>query len=312
MLFPRLSAEQAGEALAALGVIEPADQIRVEWRTDRWAVHLPGQRLAWFAATERARVRLSKERRVLRLLEARCSFQAPRVVAESASGDYDLRTMVAGLVDPWPVYDRVRHDPALARRLGAGVGAILAEQHTRISEQDVAGWLPRQPDWPESRAWIRERLPQVIDDAPLMADIEAVMAGYEAVTVGEPDRALIHQDVGFHNLALDPWSLEVRGLFDYESASWSDRHHDFRYLLFDFDRPEMLDSARAIYEPLVGRPILPERDAVQRGQRHHLLGLPGRHPTPRSILRPHPGPGSGMDPPGCRTDRAPTHQVAKT
>ena len=51
----------------------------------------------------------------------------------------------------------------------------------------------------------------------------------------------------------------MRGIFDYEGAAWADRHHDFRYLVFDFDRYELLDAARAVYEPAVGRAIRRER-----------------------------------------------------
>jgi aminoglycoside phosphotransferase (APT) family kinase protein len=81
------------------------------------------------------------------------------------------------------------------------------------------------------------------------------MAAYEAVPVCEADRALVHTDVGFHNLAIDPVSRVVHGLFDYDSAAWADRHHDFRYLVFDRAGDEMLNAACGTYEPLVGRAI---------------------------------------------------------
>ena len=32
----------------------------------------------------------------------------------------------------------------LARRIGRSIGAILVEQHTNITEGDVAGWLPQR------------------------------------------------------------------------------------------------------------------------------------------------------------------------
>jgi aminoglycoside phosphotransferase (APT) family kinase protein len=75
-----------------------------------------------------------------------------------------------------------------------------------------------------------------------------VIERYEAVSVGTKDRALVHGDVGLHNLAVDPLTDTVNGIFDYDSAAWADRHHDFRYLLFDVDREDMLDSALEVYE----------------------------------------------------------------
>ena len=47
----------------------------------------------------------------------------------------------------------------------------------------------------------------------------------------------------------------VNGVFDYDGAAWADRHHDFRYLLFDVGREDMLDSALRIYEPAVARSL---------------------------------------------------------
>jgi hypothetical protein len=53
-------------------------------------VWLPGERIAWFPAPELGNQRLAIERRVLRLLEERCSYQAPRILFVSDSG-FDVR-----------------------------------------------------------------------------------------------------------------------------------------------------------------------------------------------------------------------------
>jgi hypothetical protein len=45
----------------------------------------------------------------------------------------------------------------------------------------------------------------------------------------------------------------VNGVFDYDGAAWADRHQDFRYLLFDIGREDMLDAAPEVYEPAAGR-----------------------------------------------------------
>ena len=165
----------------------------------------------------------------------------------------------AGRADPWNVYAVLQHSPEAAARIGAAVGAILAEQHSCIAAREVAGWLPLRPSWPESREWIRARLPGVIDDAELQARADDLMCVYEELAVGDDDRVLAHTDVGLHNLAIDPDSYDVRGVFDYEGAAWADRHHDFRYLVLDADRYELLDSAAAVYERAAGHSIDRER-----------------------------------------------------
>jgi hypothetical protein len=107
--------------------------------------------------------------------------------------------------------------------------------------------------WPEDGDWIRERLPRVVEDAALGAEIGEALQAYEALRIEEADRVLVHGDVGLHNLAVDPATLTVRGIFDYDGSAWADGHHDFRYLLFDVDRPEMLEGALSVYEPAVRR-----------------------------------------------------------
>jgi hypothetical protein len=86
MSFANLTPRLACEALARAGLRLLPHQVRVEAREQRWVAHLPGQRLAWFAASEGGRRRLATERRVLRLLEAHCSFGAPRVLFEDPAG----------------------------------------------------------------------------------------------------------------------------------------------------------------------------------------------------------------------------------
>lgn len=255
-----LTAEVACEALRSAGVTcSPKDVVLVA-RDERWAVSLPSERIAWFPSSELGNRRLGVERRVLRLVAERCSYQVPRLLSVSDRG-FDLRQKVAGRCDPWGLFHRCQTDLNLAQNIGHSIGSILAEQHIKIQETDVAGWLPQRVAWPEPSLWIRERLPYVLDDRDLIRIMEQVIERYEDVPVGVEDRALVHGDIGLHNLAFDAVSDNVNGIFDYDSAAWADRHHDFRYLLFDVDREDMLDSALEVYESATGRQI--SRDRVR-------------------------------------------------
>ncbi len=250
--YETLTPAVARAALAACGFGPQPAALTLEAREERWLVRLPEERrLAWFAASARGRARLEPERSVLRLIAARCGFRVPRILVESADGDLDARAIVPGTDDPWGLYVAVRDRDGFGARIGAAVGAILAEQHCRIRAPDAAGWLPARPSWPESAEWVAERIETVVDDARLAADARAVMAAYERVHVAEVDRVLVHGDLGLHNLAVDPRTEEVCGVFDYEGAAWADRHHDFRYLVFDFDGNDVLEAALSVYEPIV-------------------------------------------------------------
>ncbi len=253
-LFPSLDADKAARTLRAAGLtLAPAD-LRVERRDERWAVFLPGERIAWFAATARGAGEIAIERRVLKLLAERCSFGIPRLLQESPAG-FDLRAMVPGRCDPWALYHELESDIPLARKIGGALGEILAEQHTRIGRADVAGWVPEGLSWPEPKNWIMQRLPKVTGDSGLMTAASDLLDAYEKIVVAPIDRVLVHGDLGLHNLALDPLTKDVHGVFDYSGAGWADRHHDFRYMVLDRPGEELLDAALAVYEPATGRSL---------------------------------------------------------
>jgi hypothetical protein len=249
-----LTPERVCDLLRSAGFACSSEELNISAREDRWAVALPGGRMAWLPASATGEQRLAAERGVLQLLTERCRFAVPRVLFVSPAG-FDVRQMVPGHCDPWGLYHRCQADSALARRIGRWIGFALAEQHTAVGEADVAGWLPRRVPWPESGDWIAQRLPEVIDDRGFIRAMEDVIRRYEALSIDACDCALVHGDVGLHNLALDPATDAINGMFDYDSAAWADRHHDFCYLLFDVGRDDMLDAALEAYEPSAGRII---------------------------------------------------------
>ena len=154
-----------------------------------------------------------------------------------------------------PDQDRYGAGPAIGRAL-----AILVEQHTRLASADVAGWLPARVAWPEPGDQVRSRLARVIDDPKLVGRLDRVFRAYEQVAAQADDRVLVHGDLGLHNIAVDPVTAEVRGVFDYDGAAWADRHYDFRYLIFHSTHEEALEAALAVYESAIQRRL--ERNRI--------------------------------------------------
>lgn len=255
-----MNAAEASALLDAAGVRVAPRDVRIEAREERWAVSLPGQRMAWFPSNAEGRRRLATERRLLRLLADRCSFRVPRVLLEAEAG-WDVRALVPGVCDPWGLYRRTRTDRELARRLGRTIGDILAEQHTLVQHADVEGWLPEVVPWPKPLGWMRARLSAVVDDPRLLADIERALRRYQDQKVEARDHVLVHGDLGFHNVSIDPGTDRLLGVFDYNGAAWADRHHDLRYLVFGIaaDGEDELDGALEVYEPATGMRIDRER-----------------------------------------------------
>lgn len=228
-----MTPESAQAALEALGAPCRLEDIQLQLRGDRGFAFLPGHRLAVFPVSGTAALRVARERAVLRALEHRCSFRTPRILAEAPDSSCDLRMMVPGVHATSDVYDRVRDDAPNAQRMGTALGNMIAEVHIGVRLTDLSMQLPTMPEWPESRAWIRERLPHVIDDPALEAAADHIIARFEdSAPAGAPvDRVLVHTDLGLHIVSIDSDTLTVHGIFDWEGGCWSDRHFDFRHLL---------------------------------------------------------------------------------
>lgn len=237
---------------AALELGDAADLLRIEHRDDRFVACLSGERLAWFPQSTSGAALVEREGRVLELIAHHCRFAAPRVLGSGPN--WQLRSAVPGIVDPWELYQRILSDPVLAGRLGQALGTILADQHRNVPPSALADWLPTRPQWPYPLATIAADLPHVLTDGALVRGALEVVAAYDAFCAATTDPVLIHGDLGLHNLALAPEGT-LAGIFDYGDAACADRHRDFAYLLFDGPDDTLLRSAIAAYEASGGAHI---------------------------------------------------------
>lgn len=243
---------------AALGPsVDPA-LLRIDIRDDKFAAFLPDGRIAWFPTGDLGAEALEREARVLDLLHRHCSFVAPRMLARGPN--WQLRAQVPGDVAPWTRYRQVQNDLAFAGALGSQLGTMIADQHGAVPPAALAGWLPDRPAWPYRLPRIAADLPYVLAEA-LLSQAIAVIARYEVVCSETVSRVLVHGDLGLHNLVFAPDDT-VAGIFDYADAAFADRHHDFRYLLFDSTDDTLLTAAIAAYRAAGGAPIDPQRVAL--------------------------------------------------
>lgn len=250
--------ERVSAALGKAGFPHDPHELALDAREDRSAVRVSANRMAWFPSNEQGRKSLSKERRILRLLDRYCRFPAPRVLYEDDTG-WDLRAVVQGAVQPSGLFERLVGDPVFAHSFGADLGRMLADQHTRIPPTELAGWLPAIPNWP--RPEDLPHLGEVVDDPRLLAGIGRALQQYAESRSALQDPVLVHADLGPHNIVVDPISRRPLGLFDYEGAVFGDRCHDFAYMVFPPAEEPMLEGALSTYEPATGISI--DRDRVR-------------------------------------------------
>jgi aminoglycoside phosphotransferase (APT) family kinase protein len=102
------------------------------------------------------------------------------------------------------------------------------------------------------RETVMVKLPLVVQDAALIDRLSLAMDAYYSLTIAEHERALVHGDLGLHNMAFDPGSHDANGIFDYGDAAWADRHHDFRYLMFGAVQDTLLDATMRAYTLATG------------------------------------------------------------
>lgn len=247
------TAEAVAAALATIGLaIEPAE-ITLLPRDSRFAARLPGHRIAWFPTDPAGEVRLTREARALGLIQRHCRFLAPRLIHASASR-WQLRHEVPGTTDPFAIYHRVRDDRRFAATLGGNFGRLLADQHLSIPPAELGDWLLPRPGWPPPTPRLAQDLPRVTNDRDLIDHALALLARSDEAEAQVTDRVLAHTDFGFHNMVVTPEGAVV-GVFDYDEATHTDRHYDFRYLLLDDRDDTLLVNAIEAYQAAGGATI---------------------------------------------------------
>jgi Ser/Thr protein kinase RdoA (MazF antagonist) len=198
----------------------------------RWVAHLPGQHLAYVADTAHARQRLIRERQLLQLLADRASFRVPRIEWVDPNGNWDVRLKVPGDAGHWSAshHQRIVEEPAVAHRTGQRIGEILAELHRVITPEEARQLAPLEPPLATPLERTRGLLAKGIEDGALRAQVMQTFARFDALDIGAGEVVLVHGDLGSQNVAFEPETSEVLGIYDFEDMACVDRHWDLKYL----------------------------------------------------------------------------------
>ena len=92
-----------------------------------------------------------------------------------------------------------------------------------------------------------------------------MLEAYAAPDEDAGEQVLTHGDIGMHNLAVDPATGRLVGLFDFDLAAWDDRHVDL-YSLHSYG-DDFVELTLDAYMTVAGR-----RPSARRAGLHHLLG----------------------------------------
>jgi aminoglycoside phosphotransferase (APT) family kinase protein len=221
-----VSPERVSVLLAEAGEHVAPDRLVLVRRGWRWLVTLPDDRMILLPVDEAGAQRLVHERRLLAALGPRLRVAIPRPLG-SLDGPLDLRERVRGEVGIH-LHSQLIEDVPSALAYADDLARVLAELHQAFADDELRALAgPVRDDvYPLPEPQLRAVVPSLPTE--IHARVHAVLDRYAALPPDDP--VLVHNDVGTHNLAFDPATHRVTGIFDFEEAARADRHRDFKYL----------------------------------------------------------------------------------
>jgi aminoglycoside phosphotransferase len=226
--FESVTPETVSAALRfRAGLNIPPSEIRLEQRHGRWIVRLPDSGLALVADTPSAAARLAREAKLLRLLGSRVSFGLPSIQYDGPG--LQVRSLVPGA----QVGGEGREPDFAARpqamRLASDLGSALAQLHGALTRTEAEEFGPANIDTLPTADALRARLEGKLPDPTTANTFDRLLDLYRAYEPGEDDLVFAHGDLWGGNMAIDPDTGALKGLFDLDDAGLADRHVDFMY-----------------------------------------------------------------------------------
>ncbi len=231
-------------------------------RDHRLMVFLENSRMAVIATDDEGISMMRDERSVLQALGDRTSFEVPKILEVSDDASIDLRAPVIGNTDYGNIINQAEASPELALKIARNMADVLAELHDCLDHAEQLKLNLPITKWPPSTAWVRERLPEIVKDNGLLADMEDCLAVFDRLDIPAEDRVLCHGDFSFYNLVFEGPDHRINGVFDFADACYNERAWDLHLLVYgDSDQHyALLDESIQRYRDVSGQQI--KRDRV--------------------------------------------------
>jgi aminoglycoside phosphotransferase (APT) family kinase protein len=209
------------------GLTLPPSELRLEQRHGRWIARLPGNILALVADNASAAARLAREAKLLRLLGSRVSFGLPSIQYDGP--DLQVRTLVPGAQVGGEGRERDFAARPQAMRLASDLGSALAQLHGALTREEAEEFGSANIDTLPTADALRARLEGKLPEPVTANAFDRLLDLHRAYEPREDDIVLAHGDLWGGNMAVDPDTGALKGLFDLDDAGLADRHVDFMY-----------------------------------------------------------------------------------
>jgi aminoglycoside phosphotransferase (APT) family kinase protein len=220
--------------------LEDAARIVPTWRSWRWMIACPDERIAWIAEDDEGWARLRREMELIGTLAA-AGCRVPRIIGVDEVARLQIRSRLSGITGyaieglvfgasvRVPSAARYQYNSPLTeagRVLARHLGAEIAALHRAPVEQAGTLGLRRT-----SYLTTLHQIDRHLARSSLLRDFRAVVPRLRDWFAGLPDDPVIALgDIQMHNMGVDRATGVLVGLFDFDSAAVAHRLEDFKYL----------------------------------------------------------------------------------
>ncbi len=217
-----------------------AARVAPTWRSWRWMVDCPGDRIAWIAEDDEGWARLRREGELIATLAA-TGCRVPRVIGVDEVARLQVRSRLYGIsgyaIESLVFGESVRVPSAaryqqnsplteagrvLARALGAEIAAL---HRAPVEEARTLGL--RSTSY---RATL-DKIDRQLARNALLRDFRTAVLRLRDWFVALPDDPVIALgDIQMHNMGVDAATGALIGVFDFDGAAVAHRLEDFKYL----------------------------------------------------------------------------------
>jgi aminoglycoside phosphotransferase (APT) family kinase protein len=243
--MPRSLPEDVVRMVAHLLELESAARVAPTWRSWRWLVDGPGDRIAWIAEDDEGWTRLRREGELIATLAA-AGCRVPRVIRvdevarlqvrsklPGISG-YAIEVLVFGESVPVPSAARYRHNSPLSeagRMLARDLGAEIAALHRAPVPPDLNKEARTLGLRRTSYLTTLDQIDRQLARSTLLRDFRTAVPRLRDWFAALPDDPVIALgDIQMHNMGVDAATGALVGVFDFDGAAVAHRLEDFKYL----------------------------------------------------------------------------------
>jgi aminoglycoside 2''-phosphotransferase len=180
---------------------------------------------------------LEREVKALNLLQGKIDVAIP--VPVHYEDNFLVYKKISG--SPLIPYAFARYGNKQRSKLMLEVAQFLTQLHKALTPEEITSLNLTQSDWPWSLEKLQAHRHYLADNKDLADVFDIIMSIYQEEMVVSFQPTLIHNDMSFKNIIVDPLTGQLRGIIDFTDIAFDDPQLDLR-----MRRENPSDYARAL------------------------------------------------------------------